>query len=66
MLIYVSWRCWVFLFRGRHGKNTLDGVGEKFEYTLFNFVQMKTKLIYKVVTVRFSINIIKHSMIPVV
>ena len=66
MLIYVSWRCWVFLCRGRHGKNTLAGVNEKFEHTLFNFVQMSSKIICKVLTVQFSIYIIKNYIIPVV
>ena len=66
MLIYVRWRCWVFLCRGRHGKNTLAGVDEKFEHTLFNFVQMSTKLICKVLTVWFSIYPIKNSIVPVV
>ena len=66
MLIYVSWRCWVFLCRGRHGKNTLAGVDEKFEHTLFNFVQMSTKLICKVLTVWFSSDPIKNSTVPVV
>ena len=65
MLIYVSWRCWVFLCRGRHGKNTLAGVEEKFEHTLFNFVQMSTKLICKVWTVVFNLPH-KNSIVPVV
>ena len=50
MFIYVSWRCWVFLYRGRYRKNTLDGVDEKFE-DIFNFVQMSIELIFKVLTV---------------
>ena len=40
-------------------KNTLAGVDEKFEHTLFNFVQMSTNLTCKVLTVWFSIYIIK-------
>ena len=40
-------------------ENTLAGLDEKFEHTLFNFVQMSTNLICKVLTVWFSIYIIK-------
>ena len=56
MSIYVSWRCWVFLRRGRQGKHTFVGQYEKFEHTLFNFVKISTKLICKI---GFSIYIIK-------
>ena len=50
MPIYVRWRGWVFLSRGRHWKNTLAGVHEKVEHTLLNFAQMSTKEICNVLT----------------
>ena len=42
-----------YFYRVRHGKNTLAGVDEKFEHTLFTFVQMSTNMIRKVLTVWF-------------
>ena len=57
----VSWRCWVFLWRGRYWKNKLAGMDEKFEHTLDNFDRIEVKLICKVVTVVY--NFIKYSCI---
>ena len=61
MLIYVSWRCCVFLCRGRYGKNTLASVVEKFDKTHFNFVKMSIKFVCKVLTVIY--NLIKCAII---
>ena len=55
MLIYISCRCWVFLWRARHRKNTLAGVDGKFDHTLFDYVKMSKKLICMVLNLWFSI-----------